>query len=167
MRSYQVFAAMSPERSVALMRGLAEQSPAMFRQAVDAAAVATRTRPVYLRKQPFEKRAEAVRRALARVAANEIAGELLAVYFLECRKPLLIEWLDELGIAHEDGTLEEDEPAQPPKDRLRKAVDTYRASDDDPDRELLLRAFAAQQAIDWPALDALLDVGGAGGRSGE
>ena len=26
----------------------------------------------------------------------------------------------------------------------------------DPDRELLLRAFAAQSAIDWPALDALL-----------
>jgi hypothetical protein len=167
MRSYQVFAAMSPERAVALMRGLAEQSPAMFRQAVDAAAVATRTRPVYLRKQPFEKRAEAVRRALARVAANDVAGELLAVYFLECRKPLLIEWLDELGIAHEDGTLEEDEPAQPPDDRLRKAVDAYRAGDDDPDRELLLCAFAAQQAVDWPALDALLEVGGAAPRSGD
>jgi hypothetical protein len=166
MRSYQVFAAMTPERAVALMRGLAKQSPAMFRQAVDSAAVATRTRPVYLRKQPFEKRAEAVRRALARVAANEVAGELLAVYFLECRKPLLIEWLDSLGIAHEEGSLEEDAPEQPPEDQLRKVVDAYRSKEDDPDRELLLCAFAAQQAIDWPALDALLEVGGAGSRSG-
>ena len=156
MRSYQIFAAMTPERAVALMRGLSKQAPAMFRQAVDAAAIATRSRPVYLRKQPFEKRSEAVRRALSRVVANAVADELLAVYFLECRKPLVTEWLDGIGVAHEDGTLEEAAPAQPPEKRLRKAVEAYREKEDDPDRELLLCAFAAQEAVDWPALDALL-----------
>jgi hypothetical protein len=39
---------------------------------------------------------------------------------------------------------------------LRKAVEAQRAKGDDWNRELLLRAFAAQDAIDWPALDALL-----------
>ncbi len=156
MRSYQVFAAMPPERALAMLRALSEKSPQMLRQTVDAAALATRTRPVYLRRQPFEKRSEAVRRALSRVAANALADELLAVYFLECRKPLLIEWLDLVGVAHEDGTLAEAAPAQPPQERLRKAVEAFRSKRADPDRALLLRAFAAQEAVDWPALDALL-----------
>lgn len=156
MRSYQVFAAMPPERALAILRTLSQKSPQMFRQTVDAAAVATRTRPVYLRRQPFEKRSEAVRRALSRVAANALADELLAVYFLECRQPLLTEWLDLVGVTHEEGTLQEATPVQPDEDRLRKAVEKFRAKEDDPDRALLLSAFAAQEAVDWPVLDALL-----------
>jgi hypothetical protein len=156
MRSYQVFAAMSPERAVAMLRVLSKQSPAMFRQAVDAAAIAIKARPVYMRRQPFEKRAEAVRRSLSRVVANPVADELLAVYFLECRKPLLIEWLDQLGLAHDDGTLEDEAPQQPAPERLHQAVDEFLAVDGDEDRDLLLRAFAAQDAVDWPALDERL-----------
>jgi len=161
MRSYQVFASISPERGLALMRSLSEKSPAMFRQAVDAAAVATRTRPVYLRRQPMEKRAEAVRRALSRVSANVVADELLAVYFLECRKPLLLEWLDTIGVEHEDGMLQDYAPVQPAKKKVHEAAKSFCAKEDDPDRDLLLRAFAAQEAIDWPDLDAVFEAEGA------
>ena len=158
MRSYQVFASMSRDHAISMMRALSKASPAMFRQAVDAAALAIKARPVYMRRQPFEKRAEAVRRAMSRVAANPVADELLAVYFLECRKELLVEWLDLVGLAHEDGTLEDDEPAQPQEKALLSAAERYLAADDDADRELLLRAFAAQQVVEWPVLDARLEV---------
>lgn len=158
MRSYQVFAAMAPERAVEVMRGLHAKAPALFRQAVDAAAITMHARPVYLRNQPFDKRAEAVRRTFARVAANPLADELLAVYFLECRKELLVEWLDLIGLAHKEGALEEEAPAEPAEKKLRGAVKKYLAAGDDADRDLLLRAFAAQHSIDWPALDALLGV---------
>jgi hypothetical protein len=161
MRSYQVFAAMPPERALAMLRALSQKSPQMFRQTVDAAAVASRTRPVYLRRQPFEKRSEAVRRALSRVSANALADELLAIYFLECRQPLLTEWLDLVGVVHEEGTLKDAAPPQPAEARVREAVRAFRAKQDDPDRALLLSAFAAQEAVDWPALDALLAQGGA------
>jgi hypothetical protein len=162
MRSYQVFGAMKPERAVTMMRRLSKESPGMFRQAVDAAAISIKARPVYMRRQPFEKRAEAVRRSLARVIANPVADELLAVYFLECRKDLLTAWLDGVGLPHEDGTLEDDAPAEPAPEVLEKAVDEFLATDDDEDRDLLLRAFAAQQVVDWPALEARLSGGGAG-----
>ena len=46
---------------------------------------------------------------------------------------------------------------QPAKKKLTEAAKTFRAADDDPDRELLLAAFAAQTAIDWPDLVALVD----------
>ena len=127
------------------------------------AGAAMRARPVFLKKQPFERRAEAIRRALARVASNDLAEEFLAVYFLECRKPLLVEWLDGLGIDHEEGVLSQDRVEAPEDAALRKAVEGFRnAGDGEPeaseaaDRELLLRAFAAQSSIDWPLLDELL-----------
>ena len=158
MRSYQVFARMTPDQALAMMKNLKDKSPAMFGQAVDAAAASIKARPVYMRKQPMEKKAAAVRRALARVVANPVADEILAVYFLECRKELLIEWLDLMGLAHEDGALEEDAPDPPEEDKLSDAVKSYLAKDDDPERVVLLGAFAAQAAIEWPALDALIEA---------
>jgi hypothetical protein len=156
MRSYQVFAAMAPERATQVMRTLADEVPAMFSQALHAASAAMKARPVYLQRQPFEKRADAVRRTLSRVGANDVASEILAVYFLECRKELLVEWLDLLGLEHEEGTLKGGDPPPPADDALRSATARFRGADSDPDRELLLRAFAAQDAIEWPALDELL-----------
>jgi hypothetical protein len=64
-------------------------------------------------------------------------------------------------VPHEDGTLQEATPPEPTADRLRKAVEAFRAKEDDPDRALLLSAFAAQEAVEWPALDALLAQHGA------
>jgi hypothetical protein len=159
MRSFQVFASLTPERASALLRALSEQVPAVFAQALGAACIALRSRPVYLKRQPFEKRAEAIRRALGRVAADPIAAEVLAAYFLECRKPLLVEWLDLLGLPHKDGVLEADAPPPPPEATLRGAARKFLGADADPDRPLLLRAFAAQEAVDWPVLDALLAEG--------
>lgn len=160
MRAYQVFAAMSPEHATQLFATLSEKAPATFAQALHAGAAAMKARPVYLQRQPFDKRAQAIRRGLSRVAANELAEELLAVYFLECRRNLLVEWLDAIGLEHEDGTLTGADPPQPDEAGLRKAVERFGRADGDPDRTLLLRAFAAQAAIEWPALDALLDETG-------
>jgi len=156
MRPYQVFAGMSPERAREVLKAIAEVAPAAFAQAVAVASAAQRARPVFLMRQPFERRADAVRRTLARVAASDLAEELLAVYFLQCRKPLLLEWLDLIGLEHEDGTLKTEAPPSPPTDLVGKAVAGFRKPEDAADRELLLQAFAAQTAIDWPDLEKLL-----------
>lgn len=156
IRAYQIFAAMSPEQSETLLREIAEKSPGSFTQAVYAAAAAFKSRPQFLAKQPFAKRASMVRRALARVSTNPVAEELLAIYFLECKQDMLAEWLDALGIEHEEGSLKEDTPAEPPIAKLQEVVKSFRGDGEDFDRELLLKAFAAQDAIDWPALDELI-----------
>src|SRR5438132_812744 len=79
MRSFQVFAAMSPEEAERMLRVLSKEAPAMFRQAVDAAAVVIKARPVFLRQQPFAMRAKTVRRTLPRLPANLLGDELLVV----------------------------------------------------------------------------------------
>lgn len=159
MRPYQIFAAMQPEQARGLFDLLHEKAPVAWLQALGLTAGAIKARPVFVQKQPPERRAELMRKALSRVASDPIAEEMLAVYFLECRNELLVDWLDRIGVEHDKGTLAGD-PAEPPAAKLREAVDGFRGAAADPadaaDRELLLRAFAAQSSIDWPGLDALL-----------
>lgn len=157
MKAYQVFARMTPERTHALLEGLREGAPAVYTQALAAASAWLRARPHFVLKQSPAKRAKLVRQALARVSTSVVAEEILAAYFLQVKKALLIEWLDAIGLAHEDGALQADAPPEPPRDALEKAVAAFRAKPDDAaDRALLLEAFAAQSAIDWPALEELI-----------
>jgi hypothetical protein len=156
LRAYQVFAGMDAAQAEAFFGRMAERAPAVFSSALAAAGAALRMRPAFLRKQPLARQAAALRQALARVGSTGAAEEILAVYFLECRKELLVEWLDAVGVAHEEGTLRDEAPAEPGEAALGKAVAAFRSADSDPDRAILLAAFAAQQAIDWPKLEALL-----------
>ena len=146
---------MSQEDSERIMQGISTEAPGVFRQGVSAAAISLNFRPKYLQKQSVEKRIASIRRAMARPASDTIAEEMLAVYFLKCRLELLSGWLDLLGLAHEDGILTDDEIACPDASELEKKVSKFRAKGD-ADCELLLRVFAGQAAIEWPALDDLL-----------
>lgn len=156
MRSFQVFAAMTPDETESFFSKIKELAPGIFAQSLHAASAALKMRPAFMLKQPFAKQASAVRRALSRVAGNSLADETLAMYFLEVRSELLVEWLDTASVSHEDGALTEDSPAEPDAEKLQAAVSTFRKAGDDADRELLLRAFAAQASIDWPLLDELI-----------
>lgn len=157
MRPNQIFAAMSQEKCGQIMERIAKESPEAVKQTVAAAAIALKFRPQFLLKQPLEMRVSSVRRALARTTANALAEELLAVYFLKCRLDLLSEWLDLVGLEHEEGILKADVVTAPPDADLRAKVASFLAKDGDDDRGLLLQAFAAQTAIDWPVLDELIE----------
>lgn len=156
MRCYEIFAAMPREQGLAILSEVREKAPAGFRQALLVACGVMKTRPVYLTRQPFERQADAVRRALGRVASNGVAEEILAIYFLECRKPLLVEWLDGVGVAHEEGVLKDDRPPAPDDAKLREFAMHFLSGDAPETRRLLLEAFSAQDTVEWPALDALL-----------
>jgi uncharacterized protein (DUF58 family) len=156
MRAHEVFAWLSPERTHRLLEELLEKTPGAAAVALGAAAEAFRLRPQFLRRQPLEKRAEWVRRALSRPSCAPAAEQVLAEYFLSVHRPLLVELLDMLGVQHEEGELKEPSPACPEAKKLRQALKRFRKGEDPEVRELLLRAFAAQSAISWPALEEML-----------
>lgn len=156
MRAHQIIAAMSQERFDALLGRLNEENPDVIRGTTMAAAQVLKFRPKFLMKQPPAKRMKSVRQAIARVTANDLAEELLAVYFLKVELGLLTEWLDLLGLEHEEGILTAEVVECPPADELEKHVDAFLAAGSEEDRPLLLQVFSAQAAIDWPPLEAIL-----------
>lgn len=160
MRPHQIIAGMSQEEFDALMGAIGEESPETAQSTTVAAAQVLKFRPKFLMKQPPAKRLKSVKGAMSRVSAEGLAEELLAIYFLKCRLELLTEWLDLMGLEHEEGILTQDEVPCPEKAELEKKVASFRGAGDGTDRDLLLRVFGAQAAIEWPALDEILDGAG-------
>ncbi len=156
MRSNEVFSRMSPERAQEFLEELVKEGPQAALLVLNAVAEAFRLRPQFLRRQPRARQAEWMRQALGRTASSGVAEEVLATYFLDHHKDLLIELLDTLGLKHEEGLLEQDSPPCPKKTPLKKAVSEFLKEDHPQRRKLLLESFAAQSAIDWPDLEALL-----------
>jgi len=161
MRSHEVFARMTPGRAEAFLAELRREAPPVSQMALAAAAGAFKLRPTFLKRQPPGKQAEWVRKALARGTMATVAEEILAEYFLGHHKSLLVEWLDAIGLEHEEGVLKASTPPPPEADSLQKAFDAFCGGDNPERRRLLLSAFAAQSAIDWPELESLLAAGGA------
>ncbi|MBJ21402.1 MAG: hypothetical protein GY910_12460 [bacterium] len=156
MRPHQIIAAMSQEKFDQLLGQLNEDNPEVIRGTTLAAAQILKFRPKFLMKQAPAKRMKSIRQAVSRANSNHLAEELLAVYFLKCRLPLLTEWLDLMGLEHEEGVLTQEEVPCPEAADLQGKVQQFRSADGEDDRTLLLRVFAAQAAIEWPALDELL-----------
>jgi hypothetical protein len=160
MRSHEVFARMTPARAESFLDELRREAPPVSQMALAAAAGAFKLRPAFLRRQSPGKQAEWVRKALGRGSMAAVAEEILAEYFLGHHKALLVEWLAAVGLEHEEGVLASSAPPEPGSAELRKAFDAFCSGENPERRRLLLSAFAAQSAIDWPGLEALL-AGGA------
>jgi hypothetical protein len=157
MRSNEVFSRMSPEAAQDFLEELLESDPATATVVLNAVSGAFKLRPKFLQSQPRAKQAEWMRKVLGRRASATAAEEILASYFLsEPRIDLLTELLDALGIEHEQGQLAQENPPCPAGKTLEKALKKFLEGESPERRRLLLEAFAAQSAINWPALEALL-----------
>ena len=156
MRSHEVFARMTPARVEAFLLELKREAAPVSQRALMAAAGAFKLRPAFIKRQSPARQADWVRKALSRGAMSAVAEEILAEYFLGHQKPLLLEWLDAVGLEHEDGVLKAGAPTPPDSGVLRKAFEAFSSGDNPERRRLLLEAFAAQSAIDWPELEALI-----------
>lgn len=156
MRSNDVFARMTREEAQRFLSDLREHKSPLAAAALGAAAEAFRMRPAFLRRQPAERQAEWMRRALARPRSVAVAEEILADFFLGPQRDLLCQLLDALGVPHQNGELTGKGLEPPSGPRLEQAVAEFRKGPDPERRELLLRAFAAQSAIAWPDLEKLL-----------
>lgn len=158
MRPHQIISSLDAEGFDRVMDALHAESPEVTQSTTIAAAQVLKFRPKFLLKQKPAKRRASIKSAMSRSTANSLAEELLAVYFLKCRLPLLEEWLDLMELEHEEGILTQDEVPCPDAAELEKKVETFRAGDEPGDRDLLLKVFSGQSAIEWPTLDALVAV---------
>jgi hypothetical protein len=156
MRSNEIFAGMSGEEAVSFLESMRAAAPEVANLALGAAAEAFRLRPEFLKRQPRQRQAEWMRRALGRTVGAPLAEEVLATYFLEYELEMLVELLDGFGVDHDEGRLAHASPTSPEPKALEKAVAAFRKGADGQKRELLLRAFAAQSSVEWPGLEALL-----------
>ena len=127
----------------------------VYRALVASMAQAQKMRPVFIGRQPKERRHKSFVQMLSRAGSEEHAGNLIRGWLFKEHKDVLTGFLGKLGIEHEEGMVD-DLPESISDDALNAAVDLLIEKYD---RELVavyLTAFNASNENRWGNLDALL-----------
>jgi len=159
MQPHEIFARMPSDIAADLFTFLFEKEKALYKATVEALAKKRNLRPVFVERKPRAERFTWLQSNLGRPASSSIGAHLLQIWLVEGHGSLLCDFLDALGIEHdENGTVNELPPA-PSEEALRAAIGQVQEKGHDPRVvTLYLHSF---QALDdeggWSTLAHLLE----------
>ena len=124
-------------------------------QALTAWLTARGLRAAYLEKLPRSRRASLMAQG---GVPEETASQLLMSFHLQHRRELLGSFLDALGIAHENGMIDEDVDFQAPdRDAVVRATETLREKYPGEQVDLYLRTLTSADPLTWAAVAEVID----------
>lgn len=157
MTHREIFCKLAPDTRSALLAELQAQDKAAYKAAVEALAPSVNVRPVFIMRMPPAQRHAWLAKMLARKSSETITANILQLWLASCHRKMLVAFLDQLGIEHEEGMIES-LPDEPPAGKLQPAVDHLLANFPRDFVMIYLRAFQAMDLAKWPELDAILDA---------
>ena len=156
LTSHELFGFMSPALALEILTYTYETDKPLYRATLAAVAEARKLRPVFLERQPRPQRHATMLSTLARTALNQVTGNLIRTWLLKKHKQMLIDFLNALGIKHEEGVVEELPPTMDDA-KVRTAVDELLAKHPAEAVAVYLHAFNEMNEVEWPGLKTLLD----------
>lgn len=160
MKAYQIFQAISPGLGRGIFQHLRDEEKDIYKSVLASLAQEKRLRPVFVQRKPVAQQIDWMLGTCKLRTSDSIAEHLLQLWLLKAKKDLLIQFLEHLGIEHdEDGTVE-DLPKELDADKLKSAVDELLKTHPAEAVTVYLHMFQLQQTDGWPELTALLESDG-------
>lgn len=156
LKCHELIGFVSPALAQGILEYAYESDKPLYRAILAAVAAANHVRPVFLERKPRVQRHVDMLGALTRPRLEEAAANLLRGWLLKAEKPLIVSFLDALGIKHEEGVVEEF-PATVEDAKLIGAIEGLLASYDREKAIIYLNLLKATNGVNWPKLDELLD----------
>jgi len=122
LTSHELLGFMSPSLALDILTYAYETDKPLYRATLGAVAEARKLRPVFLERQPRPQRHAAMLATLARPSLDMVTANLLRTWLLKKHKQMLTDFLDALGIVHQEGVVEDLPPAMDDA-KVRAAVD--------------------------------------------
>ena len=158
MAPNEIFSRISPDLASHIFSYFFESKKPLYKATVDALAKQRNLRPVFIERKPRVERFTWMQSALSRHANEGVAAHLLQIWLVDAHSALLCDFLDGLGIAHEENGTVENLPESPAKEQLAAVIETLLAKHDPAVVALYLNAF---QSLDdkggWAPLGELLE----------
>ena len=155
LASYELLAFISPELALRILADTATDNKEVYEATLGAVAQVQRVRPVFLKRQPKSSRHLLMLKSLVRPGFNEAASGLIRGWLLKHQLDMVKQFLDALGIEHEEGVVEE-LPGSVADDKLNAAIDTLLTNRDKEIVVLYLHAFHTMNDAGWNNLEELL-----------
>src|SRR2546423_2423933 len=157
LTSHELLGFMSPKLAQEIITYAHESDKPLYRATLQAVADARKVRYVFMERQPKTERHAAMVATLARPALEAVTSNLVRTWLLKKYKSMLVDFLDALGIKHEEGVVE-DLPKTIPEDKLQSAVDLLLSKYPPEVVAVYLNAFNDMNEVDWPNLKTMLEA---------
>ncbi len=152
----EIFAKMPAGTAAEVFTFLGEKEANLLHATLGTLAQQRKLRPIFIERKPRAERIKWMQDALGRKQNENVAAHLLQIWLVGAHAKLLCDFLDGLGIAHdENGTLEV-LPASPEKATLAEVVNGLFEKHDPRVVAVYLHAFQATDDQGWPPLAELL-----------
>lgn len=158
MTAHEIFARMSNEQASQIFAYLFENEKQLYKTAIDSLAKQRKLRPVFVERKPRKERFEWMKTATGRKVNEGVAAHLLQVWLVGEQSGLLCDFLDALGIEHDENGTVDSLPDAPAKEDIKNAIDGLLEKHDAKTVAIYLHAFQAlNDDEEWPALSEILD----------
>ena len=152
---HELIGFMSPKMANRILEDTQANNREVYRALVASMAQAQKMRPVFIGRQPKERRHKNFVQMLSRAGSEEHAGNLIRGWLFKEHKDVLTGFLGKLGIEHEEGMVN-DLPESISDDALNGAVNLLIEKYDGELVAVYLTAFNASNENRWGNLDTLL-----------
>jgi hypothetical protein len=148
---------MSPALANDILNFAYESDKPAYKAALNAVADARKVRAVFLERQPRAQRHAMMTATLARPGLEAAAGGLIRAWLVKQQRPMLVDFLDALGIANNEGVVD-DLPKEMDDAKLKAAVDILLAKYPPEGVAVYLHAFNDMNEASWANLKTMLEA---------
>jgi hypothetical protein len=156
LTSHELFGFMSPALASEILSFSFETDKPSYKSTLNAVAQARHVRPVFLERMPRTQRHALMVSCLARPFLETAAGGLIRVWLVKGQRTMLVDFLDALGIAHNEGVVD-DLPKEMDDAKLKTAVDALLAKYPSEAVAVYLHAFNDMNEASWANLKTMLE----------
>ena len=156
MTPNDIFVQMPESTCAAILADMFENEKPLYKNLIENLAKQRKLRPVFIERKPRVERFAWMKEALGRRQNEAVAANLLQIWLVSRHAAMLCDFLDCLGIKHDDNGTVEEMPSEPEKPALEAAVATLLGKYDPAIVTVYLHAFQALDEKGWPVLDEVI-----------
>jgi hypothetical protein len=150
---------MTPVLASQVFGFLFEKEKPLYKATIEALAKKRNLRPVFIERKPREERFLWIKDALSRPVNDAVSAHILQVWLVGAQAAVLCDFLDALGIAHDENGTVEELPEAPDLEKVKAAVDTLLEKHEAGVVTVYLHTFQAlHDHGGWPTLAQVLDT---------
>ena len=153
---HELFGFMPPALAIEIMEFAYSTDKPVYRETLKAVAEARKVRPAFLERQPRVERHKQMVSVLSRPRSELIAANLLGNWLIGAQGTMLTEFLNHLGIDHENGVVK-DFPSTMDDTKLNEGVELLLSKYAPEKVAVYLSAFYSINEPQWPNLGAILE----------
>lgn len=156
MKAHEIYQRISPTLNEELLSSLFASDKPAYKATLTALGNQRKLRPIYLERKPRAERHTWMHNAMGQKVSDEIALNLLQFWLLSSQQPMLVDFLDALGITHDGKGAVEEMPESPDKDKLTAAIETLFEKYPQENVSVYLHTFQSMNDPVWAPLDEIL-----------